>query len=72
MNQEVKKLTAMLLPELQANQEAMVLQLSRSCSAAKGNITKKLKELTEWQMTRGSIEEAEERLAALAEVATKF
>ena len=61
-----------VMPESQANQEAMVLQLSRSRSAAKGNITKKIKELTEWQMTRGSIEEAEERLAAFAEVATKF
>ena len=61
-----------VMPKLQANQECLVLQLSRSRSAAKGNITKKIKELTEWQMTRGSIEEAEERLAAFAEVATKF
>jgi DNA-binding ferritin-like protein len=60
------------MPDIQANKEAVILQLSRSHSTAKGNITKKIKEITEWQMTRGSLDEAHEKLAAFADVATKF
>ena len=60
------------VPDVQANQESIILQLSRSRSAAKANITKKIKELTEWQMTCGSVYEADEKLKTFVDVASKF
>ena len=60
------------LPDVQANEEPVILQLSRSRSAAKGNITKKIKELTEWQMTQRTVLEAREKMAEFDGVATKF
>lgn len=58
--------------DIQGNQEPVILQLSRSRSAAKGNITKKIKELTEWQMTQRDIVEAQEKMAEFDDVGTKF
>ena len=60
------------VPDVQANQESIILQLSRSRSAAKANITKKIKELTEWQMTCGSVYEADEKLKTFVDVVSKF
>ena len=60
------------VPDVQANEEAIILQLIRSRSAAKANITKKIKELTEWQITCGSVYEADEKLRTFVDVASKF
>ena len=50
------------VPDVQANKESIILQLSRSRLAAKVNVTKEIKELTEWQMPVGKLMRNQEAL----------
>ncbi len=61
-----------VVPDIQARKEPDILQLSRRRSTAKGNLNKKKKGLTEWQITRGNIGEAQEKMAEFADVGNKF
>ena len=48
------------------------LRLRRSRSAAKANVTKKIKEITEWKINCQSLDDARSKIKEFSDVANKF